>query len=116
MAGVRQPCAPGILRILGKPSESLCTAFEKRGIAVTKLEEADQGSLLDQVSEIGADDEPPMEGEAFTRAWLEPPGIRPTVEEVCCLTGLLQRTLHYTPDERLPIKEILKHTWVNEDF
>lgn len=105
-----------MLRILGKPPKSLCTPFQERGTAVTKLEEAGQGSLLDQVSEIGADDEPPMEGEAPKRPWVEPPGTRPTADEVRCLAGLLQRTLNYTPEERLPIEEVLKHRWFAEDF
>ena len=98
-----------MVRILGKPPESLCATFEERGTAVMEVEETGQYSLIDQVSEIGADDEPPLRGEAPTRSWVEPPGIRPSNEEVHCLAGLLQRTLSYTAEERIPIEEILEH-------
>ena len=106
----------GMVRILGKPPEPLYSAFEERGTAVTSVADAGQYSLLDQVNEIGVDDEPPLRGEAATRPWLEPPGTRPSAEEVRCLAGLLQRTLTYTPEERSPIEEILKHRWFTEDF
>lgn len=105
-----------ILRILGKPPEAMCTAFEERGTAVTKGDGVGQSSLGDQISEIGADEEPPLRGEAPARPWKEPPGTRPSFEEVSCLAGLLQRTLNYTPEERLPIEGFLKHRWFAEDF
>lgn len=104
------------VRILGKPPESWWSAFEERGNAVTKVEGPSQDSLVDQVGDIGAEDEPPLRGEAPTRPWIEPPGTRPSPEEVRCLAGLLQRTPSYKPEERLPVEGILKHRWFTEDF
>ena len=105
-----------IVRTLGKPPESLCAAFEKRGTAVTNVKGAGRYSLVDQVSEVGAEDEPPLRGEAPTRPWMEAPDTRPSSEEVRCLAGLLQRIFSYMPEERLPIERTLKHKWFIEDF
>lgn len=105
-----------IVRTLGKPPESLCAAFEERGIAVKIEKGAGRYSLVDQVSEVGAEDEPPLRGEAPTRPWMEAPDTRPSSEKVRCLAGLLQRIFSYMPEERLPIERILKHRWFIEDF
>lgn len=59
-----------MVRILGKPPESWWSAFDERGIAVTKVEGPSQHSLVDQVGDIGAEDEPPLKGEAPTRPWI----------------------------------------------
>ena len=105
-----------MVQVLERPPKSWWSAFEERGTAVTKVKEAGQYSLVDQVSEIGAEDEPPLRGEAPTRPCMEPPGTGPSSEEVCCLAGLLQRTLNYMPEKRLPIEGILRHKMVHWGF
>ena len=65
--------------------------------------------VLEQV-EQRLSDKPP------TKPWMEYLGTRPSPEEIRCFADLLQTTLKYMPEERLPIEMGLKHRWFTVDF
>ncbi|MCJ1260021.1 hypothetical protein MMC24_007861 [Lignoscripta atroalba] len=108
-----------MVRILGTPPKPWWPSLEQHDIYI-KQNEASRGSLLgERVREIGMNDEvSSMHG---TRSLLsrppasdpiiESPGTKIPEDEANSLAGLLQRTLAYPPEKRLPAHAIVKHRW-----
>ncbi|KAL9597210.1 MAG: hypothetical protein Q9219_005297 [cf. Caloplaca sp. 3 TL-2023] len=108
-----------ILKILGPPPDELWASLKPYDIHQVQFETSGSSLLTEQVSSIGQDDEEPL-GDG-TSLWLtelptfnllENTGTRISKDEINALAGLLQRTLQFHPEERLPVAALLRHKWL----
>ena len=73
------------------------------------LLKAHRTSIKMKLLEIGKQDEPPFEDEG---PMIEKSGVRRLFEdEVDLLADLLQKMLKYCPEERICIKDVIRHPW-----
>jgi len=61
-----------------------------------------------QLEEIGVEDRPPTRDDG---PMIEPVGTRLEEEEIVLLNDLLEKMLKYRPEERMSIKEVVRHPW-----
>ena len=112
-----------MVRILGAPPKLWWPSFEKHEIDVQN--DISSGSLLgEQIREIGMNDEvsstngteTPLPRRPISNFVLEPSGTKVPEDEANALAGLLQRTLNYTPEERLPAEMTVERRWFTGKF
>lgn len=113
-----------MIQILGTPPNPWWPSLQRHGINVGHYE-ASSGSLLsERIRQIGMNDEipsrdgteTPLSEPPTSDLIIEPPSTKVSEEETSALTGLLQRTLQYTPEARLPVEMTIKHRWFTETF
>ena len=104
------------VRILGMPPESSHSLWKKKGVTIPDHVQLDGAPLFDRMMEIGMYDE---ESAAYNsdiaslnkHAILEPSGKRFSTDEAIDLTGLLQKMLDYTPENRMSAGNVTNHSW-----
>ncbi|KAM6503083.1 Protein kinase-like domain containing protein [Amanita muscaria] len=79
---------------------------EQEGVLLPAIE----SSIRQKLREIGEQDEPPYADEG---PMMESIGTRLEEGEVVLLGDLLEKMLRYRPEERITIKEVVRHPWFN---
>lgn len=113
-----------IIQILGMPPNPWWPSLKQHNIHVGR-NEASSGSLLsERIRQIGVNDEMPSRDGTETPLselptsdlLMEPSGTKIPEDEANALTDLLQKTLHYTPEARLPADITIRHRWLADHF
>ncbi|KAL8709394.1 MAG: hypothetical protein Q9225_007459 [Loekoesia sp. 1 TL-2023] len=110
-----------MVEILGTPPNPWWPSLKQHDVNVGQNETSEtcSGALLsERISEIGTNDDIPSRNGTETpmSKLIEAPGTEMAADEVNALTGLLQRTLHYTPEACLPVGLTIKHPWFADTF
>ena len=71
---------------------------------------AHRSSIRAKLLEIGEQDDSPFEDEG---PMIEKPWVRLHEEEVALLRDLLEKILKYIPEERIRIRDVIRHPWFN---
>ena len=112
-----------MVEILGTPPKALWPSLERNDIQIVE-NEMSRRSLSEQIRIIGKYDEtPPMHGneiplseQSASDSLIEPSGVKVSEDEVNSMTCLLQWTLDYEPERRLPADMIVRCEWLAGDF
>ena len=111
-------------QILGTPPNQWWPSLKQHDVYVGQ-NQASSGSLLrERIRQIGMNDEIPSRDGTETPLTelptsdilIEPSGTKVSEDEANALTDLLQKTLHYTPEARLPVDVTIKHRWFADNF
>ena len=108
-----------MIRILGTPPKPLWPFLEQHEIYLGQTEAFCGPFFGERIGEIGMNDEEASICSSDAPSFdllMEPPGTEVLEDEVNSLACLLQNTLDYTPEKRLSVDSIVKHSWVAGDF
>ncbi len=113
-----------MVRILGPPPEPWLPLLKQRDILDDQNNASHRSLLSERIAEISMNDEPAFENDTETplstqprsELLIEPSGTKIPEQEANELAFLLQKTLKYTPEERLPADVIAKHRWFVGNF
>ncbi len=112
-----------MVRVLGPPPEPWLPLFEQHDIIDDQNNAFHRSLLGERIAEVMNDEtifedatNTPLSTQPASELLLEPSGAKVPQEEANQLADLLQKTLKYTPEERLLADVIAKHRWLAGDY